>query len=264
MRSTRVVHLTDAGQRLVPHARTALRGLEQLDAALAVQHRVLRLGVLDVPIVELEGVLARLNGVVLDTTNHAAPALLDALVGGDVDVVLTRLDGPRPAGTEATLLRLDPVLALVRTNYPSATVAPGNIRTWTFDVSAFWPEFERFQSSFEGAVGAALHRLPLASDDFDRALDINDHLARHPQDAMLTISGNRVLPAGYRTVGLTPLQPYLAWSLLWRSDDRSAAVARFLDAARRASTQERWLRHDHLVGRPWLPPGDPWSHIFAA
>lgn len=139
-RSTRRVDLTEAGRFLLGRARTLLTEVDRttadLDALAAGLAGTVRLGFVgtatyDVlpPVArrvraELPDVRLELHGELL------GPALLDALVAGDLDLAVLRPGRSAPEGVVLRALRTEPLVAVLPAQHPlagAAEVAVGDL-----------------------------------------------------------------------------------------------------------------------------------------
>lgn len=129
-RTTRRVELTEAGHRLVPHARSVLAGVDgaTTDLRLLTEGRRGRVSIgfigtatYDVlPRVARE-VRERLPDVDLALRGELlSPALADAVLDGSLDLAVLRPDGVRRPGLELTPLRSERLVAVLPDRHPLA------------------------------------------------------------------------------------------------------------------------------------------------
>lgn len=188
-------------------------------------------------------------------------AQLAALREREIDVAVCRLTGAPSGDCQVELLRLDPVLAAVSASDGAApmSVYPARTRTYVGETGGEWLTRDDLIVAFEQATGCALHRVPVL-------IGAGQHVAaleRTHAPAFLMMSSSSSRPARRRLVGLVPLQPYFAWSLVWPTDS-PPAVTSFIEAARAVSTENGWLAVDKLPGMPWLPEDDFHRHRVEA
>ncbi|HEX6352391.1 LysR family transcriptional regulator [Actinophytocola sp.] len=126
-RSGRAVRLTDAGAAVLPHARAALRAIDDLrdvadEMAGLVRGRV-RLGmVTSCGVPDMPALLERFRrdypGIDITLVEHNSHALVDQLRDGTLDVALIALTRNDPEGLELAVIADEPIVAVVAYGEP--------------------------------------------------------------------------------------------------------------------------------------------------
>jgi DNA-binding transcriptional LysR family regulator len=121
-RSSRSVRLTDAGAAVLPHARAALRAIDDMrDAAEEMAGLVrghVRLGMVtscgvpDMPVL-LERFHRRYPGIDITLEEDNSDALVDKLAGGTLDLALIALTRKDPEGLELAVIADEQIMAVV-------------------------------------------------------------------------------------------------------------------------------------------------------
>lgn len=128
-RTSRTVALTEAGQRLLPHARSILRDVEiaemEMQALAGLKAGTLRLGLLQAPAtsVDIVGLMGefhnRYPGIEFEITDDPSELLVAAVAAGTLDVAVVGLDvADLPAGVDHLPLGADPLVAVVANDSP--------------------------------------------------------------------------------------------------------------------------------------------------
>ncbi|MCX5326847.1 LysR substrate-binding domain-containing protein [Streptomyces sp. NBC_00120] len=132
-RSTRHVELTEAGRHLTGHARSLLSEAERAQAHMAelatghagrVSIGFIGTATYDVLPRVARTVRARLPHITLDLRGELlTPQLMDGLLDGTYDLAVLR-SGPHAEGVNATLLRTEPLVAVLPAHHPLASDDP--------------------------------------------------------------------------------------------------------------------------------------------
>jgi DNA-binding transcriptional LysR family regulator len=267
VRTTRRVTLTPDGQRLLVRARDLV---QRHDAVWADVH-----GPVTQPVVVDLMSDGRLTGIrILDLARVRAPTLefrgrytggtgaaLDRLATGRLDVVLGRVGwlDARPTPTiEHVLFRLEPLAVLLPAEHPLArheAVPVRSLRGLEIDglpPHADTPEWTDLIVQFFALSGA--HSTPPHLP----AIGLEEqgyHLVRQGLPILTSIDHVDV-PGGVLRPLVDPV-PLYAWSMAWRRDSDSEAIAVLRDAAAELAASEGWLdRGREARGDTWLPEPD--------
>ncbi|MGC5014379.1 LysR family transcriptional regulator [Streptosporangium sp. DT93] len=250
------VRLTEAGRRFLEPARRALAAADLAVAAALDTRRPLRIDVwghLYAPMRTLAQVAA---GEPPLEPGHGRdlPAVIAALLHGDVDAAFGRVHAPLPAGITHRLVRLEPVDVVLGADHPLAD-AP-EIRPAQLRDSVLWSPGSLDRLDF-------LHRFADSFGIRDRAEGANLGLDRFLADLAAgerrfgLMPADVPLPAGpaIRSVPLVGPTPLYAWSLLWRGDGGHPLLKDLVGAFVSAAERNRWLEYD--PARDWLPERHP-------
>ena len=63
----------------------------------------------------------------------------------------------------------------------------------------------------------------------------------------------------YARLGTVPVQPMLAWWLVWRPENISPARQAFVDAARSVAAERLWKATDAFDGKPLMIGAAAWT-----
>ncbi|GAA2297395.1 LysR family transcriptional regulator [Nonomuraea roseoviolacea subsp. roseoviolacea] len=249
------VRLTEAGRRFLEPARQALAAADLAVAALADEHRPLRIDVwghLYAPMRTLAQVTA--PGPRLELGHgRDLPSVVAALAHGDIDAAFGRVHEPLHAGLTHRLVRLEPVDVVLSADHPLAhapEIRPSRLRD-----SVLWAPGPLHRLDF-------LHRFAESFGIRDRAEGTNlglDHflsdLAADPRRFGL-LPADVPLPARpeIRSVPLVGPTPLYAWSLLWRGNGAHPMLDALVSAFAAEAERNRWLEYD--PARDWLPEND--------
>lgn len=295
LRDTRHVTLTARGQQFLTEARRLLAIAQTMQQpARANTVRMAHVFELDTSRTVADTFAAAFPDAVLSEHAMDSASQLEALLQHRLDVAVIRIS-PRmlaehPDGWEHCLLRIEPLVLVDR---------PGPVTTGGGGVAG--PDGV-LDSAPAGGAGSPPAATDLLSADIEVFGDppesgsYNAHgeylsalecdlgvtlrwlgtpgafslcLARmtRPTGPTLLLEfqsyADRYAAHGLRVSWPRDVQPYYPWSLAWRAEQASPAVADFLHLARAESAGRGWLAYPAAaVGRAWLPPGDPaWSDL---
>jgi DNA-binding transcriptional LysR family regulator len=262
------VQLTAAGRTLLEEAPAALAALERAAEhtrrAGAAAATTLQLGY--TPVVGFDTLPALLATAEHDhpeltivAREHFSAAIPERLLAGDLDIGIAL--HPEPVGgVEGELLRSEPVTALLSTRHRLADRQSISLRELRDEPLLLFPRqlapayydrivtaceragFQpRIQSFHDPPVNAMLARLPGGHE-----IGLTPaSLAIHAAEAGLDIVARDIIDP--------VIQAEL--SILWPTRTPSAAVANFLDSARRCATNKHWLAApDRKTTTPSPPP----------
>lgn len=253
---TRAVQLTADGealrapaQRVVSAAARFKAGMRSIAGVLRVAHS----SNVDTLATVLDRYAESYPDVRVEEQVLPCDAQLAALREREIDVAVCRLGTAPPEDCHVELIRLDPILAAVapRAGVAPLSVDPARTPAYVGDTSGKWSALDELIASYAQAACCDLRHV-------DVLIGAGHHVAtleRTRARVFLIVSSSRAVPTERRLVGLVPLQPYFAWSLVWPADC-SAAVSTFIETARAVAENSDWLAVDRLPGTPWLPEGD--------
>ena len=264
-RDGRAVELTEAGRRFLPHARELLAVATDAAAATQLVTRPLRVdvwGQIHAPLLMIRRLAEAVPGLLVETSmRRGLPLALEALRRGEVDVAFGRvrdLGVPWPESLRHRLVQLTPSAAVVGAAHPLAgrsSIRPADLAAagselWVQD-SGTSPEVHGYLRRFAEWFGLRMHRT-------GSNLGIEQVLG----ELTATGTGACLLPAylelppgaGVRLLPVTGPVPRFPWSVIWRADDRSPALAAFLRQLSELSRDEQWTRFD--PDSDWLPEPD--------
>jgi DNA-binding transcriptional LysR family regulator len=265
VRDTRHVTLTARGERFLVEARQLLaiaQSMQQPDRVNSL--RMAHIFELDTSRVIADAFASACPDV--DLSEHAmdSAAQLEALLEHRLDVAILRIS-PRmvldhPAGWTHRLLRLEP---LVLVGHPGPAGPADSLLDRPLDVFGDPPESGSYNAHGDyltalehdlgvrlrwlgtpGAFSHCLARVTRAPGP-TQFLEFHSYAVRYAEHG-LALSWPR------------EAQPYYPWSLAWRDEPASPALADFLRIARDEAGRRGWLAHPAAAhGAPWLPPDDP-------
>jgi len=265
-RDSRHVILTARGQRFLEDARELLATADRMQ-------RPSRTGMVRIAhVFELETTRAIADAYAaahpdVELLEHAMDSItqLNALLQHRLDVAVLRIT-PRmlvehPQGWDHCLLRLEPLLLVGRPDgeeKDTASLYEGPLEVFgdppesgSFNAHGMYLKaFEReldLSMRWLGTPGAFSHCLAhrRRATGNARSLEFQDYAQRYAA-------------AGLPVYRPEEVQPYYPWSLAWRTNDPSTAVAELLDTARQLAREWGWLEPwPDPAARPWLPADDP-------
>ena len=259
-RSTRSVRLTPVGQRLLPAARDVLEALDAVGRLASTRRAALRVPHVpghDTTMLALDR-LARMHGefaveeLAIDDGEQLA-----ALADGRIDVAVCRLWDRPGQDVSCELLRLDPALAAFRPgpgdppdvlDLRRVRVAlPAGGRTGGIE--------EHLALELEKAIGGPLPRVRVAAGSGTEIAAFE----RAGERAFVSFEST-LLPGGrYVRVATVPVQPLVAWWLVWRHDNISPARHAFVEAARAVAAERLWKDTAAIDGKPLIVGGTAWN-----
>lgn len=271
VRDTRHVTLTARGQQFLAEARRLLAIAQTMQQpARANTVRMANVFELDTSREVADAYAARLPDVAL--TEHALDSAtqLEALLQYRLDVAILRIT-PRmlvehPTGWEHRLLRLEPLVLVGRPGGDAtdeAGLATASLHDGPLDVFGDPPESGSynahgdFLSAAERDLGLELRWLGTPGA-FSHCLARVTRSAGRTRFLEFHSYAGRYAEHGFALRWPREAQPYYPWSLAWRAEPPTSALAEFLRVARTESAGRGWLRPaPAAAGPPWLPPDDP-------
>jgi DNA-binding transcriptional LysR family regulator len=165
------------------------------------------------------------------------------LVAGEIDVGLV-LHPERMNGVESEPLRVEPVAAVLSAGHPLAGDGPIRVADLADETLLLFPRelapayYDRIVGAFERAgVHPRVTALRNPAASLARLLNVREvglipaSFAFHLAEAQDGIVARHVVRPKIQA----------EWSILWSAGTSSAAVARFLDSARRCAADSGWL-----------------------
>jgi DNA-binding transcriptional LysR family regulator len=254
--SVRHVALTPAGELMADSARRVLVAVDRFAAIAHDDRSVLRVAHVanaDTMSLVLAHVLERNRW--LQVREHVVPdhRQLQDLRDRSLDVAICVVRDRLPREFDACLLRLDPlVVATQGVHASTAPVDPRESPLYAATYGSAWPLHDAVIDEYARATGCQLTRVavPAGSGQETAAL------LRGARGRRALVASSALGDSDVVTAPLTPRQPYLSWSLVWRRDDASPEVQAFVSEARELSERRHWLDLAVAGGAPWLKEGD--------
>jgi DNA-binding transcriptional LysR family regulator len=256
------VELTEAGQRLLPHAKALLAAADATAKVARPGSWPLRLDVWG----QVQAPL-RIVGRLLDqdpelavelSMRRSLGAALEALGRDEVNACFGRvhdLERPWPGGLAHRPVVLERLAVAVSADHPLADAAllrPADLRE-----AGLWFPASGSPSELLGAYRrVADHlRIPLDTDGHNLGLEHTIDQLRRPPYRFILFGADWAIPdrAGIRLIPLDPTPCYL-WSLVWREGDRHPLLGRLRQRAIETGRTEGWLAYH--AERDWLPEHD--------
>lgn len=178
-----------------------------------------------------------------------------------------------PGGWEHRLLRLEPLVLVgrtagdtptdVRTAPPGDQPETASLHDGVLDVFGDPPESGSYNAhgdylgALERDLGVELRWLGTPGA-FSHCLARVTRSAGRTRFLEFESYARRYTAHGLSLSWPREAQPYYPWSLAWRAEPPTPAVARFLQVAQARSADRGWLEPaSAAAGAPWLPPDDP-------
>lgn len=265
VRDSRHVALTARGERFLADARTLLATAARMQREHEPDTvRVAHVFELDTSRVVVDAFTTKRPDIRLVERALDSIGQLHALLDGLLDVaimrVTPRLLAERPTGWHHRLLRLEPMRLVGRPGDPprrSASLSERPVEVFgDAPGSGLYNAHGEFLTAFERHTGITMRWLGTPGA-FSHCLAA---LSRAEGSAFLfefASYADRYAAAGLSVHEPAELQPHYPWSLAWRDEPISQAVADFLDIAMVTAGHRRWRRFADTATSPWLPPGDP-------
>lgn len=265
VRDSRHVTLTPRGQRFLDDARQLLATAERMvlpDDAGAV--RMAHIFELETSRLVVDAFVDATPGMQVVESSMDSRRQLDALLMGQLDVAIIRVTTAMmaryPTGWDFRLLRLEPFWLVGRPGDPPGERA--SLRERPVEVFADGPASPlynvhgQYMTSFEQESGIALTWLGNPGT-FDNCLAIVNRSSHSEYLMEFDSYARRYAEQGlpiYRPVELQPVYP---WSIAWRDEPPSEAVARFIQVALTTAGSNRWLEGLPGMAPLWSPADDP-------
>jgi DNA-binding transcriptional LysR family regulator len=256
------VELTEAGQRLLPHAKALLVAADATAKMARPGSWPLRLDVWG----QVQAPL-RIVGRLLDqdpelavelSMRRSLGAALEALRRGELDACFGRvhdLDRPWPGGLAHQPVVLERLAVAVSADHPLASACllrPADLRG-----TGLWLPTSGSPSELLGAYRRVTDhlRIPLDTSGHNLGLEHTIDQLRRPPHRVILFGADWAIPdrAGIRLIPLDPTPCYL-WSLVWRDGDRQPLLERLRQRAIETGCTEGWLAYH--AERDWLPEPD--------
>jgi DNA-binding transcriptional LysR family regulator len=256
VRSTRSVRLTPAGRRLLPEARDVLEALDAVGRLASARRAELRIPHVpghDTAMLALDRLAASGTEFALEEFAIEDGEQIAAVGDGRIDVAVCRLPRRPRADLCRELVRLDPALVAIRRGGadPPDSIDLRRTRVAVAAGRGRHSIEQRLAGELERRIGRPLPRVPVAPGSgteigaFERA--------REP--AFLTFESALFHDERYARVAVAPVQPHVAWWLVWRRDNVSPATRSFLDAARTVARERLWKTAAAVDGKPLVLGG---------
>lgn len=260
VRSTRWVRLTPAGQRLLPAARDVIDSLDavrRLASARRGELRVPHVAGHDTAMLALDRLAGAHPEFTVEELAIDDREQLAAVADGRIDVAVCRLSDQPPKDLCCELLRFDPALVTFRRDRgdPPDVIDLRRVRV-ALAVSGRADEVEdHLALELERAIGRPVPRVRVAAGSgteigaFERA----------GEPAFVTFESTLFGDGRYARVATAPVQPLIAWWLVWRREAISPARQAFIEAAHAVADERLWKTTDAFDGKPLIIGGAAWS-----
>jgi DNA-binding transcriptional LysR family regulator len=235
VRSTRSVRLTPEGQRLLPAAREVLQALDAIGRVVGARRAELRIPHVaghDTAMLVLDRLAAGAAETTVEELTLDDNEQLAAVMEGRIDVAVCRLPDTLPPRAKLCreLLRLDPVLVAMRRGEtdPPQDIDLRRARVALAAGTGHHSIEDRLAVELEPTVGHPLPRVRVAPGSGTEIAAFE----RAGEGAFLSYESALLRDPRYTRVAAAPVQPLVAWWLVWRQGSDSPVVRSFLDAAR--------------------------------
>ena len=255
VRTSRRVELTPAGRALLEEAPAALaaleRAAERTRLAGAGVAGTVRLGY--APMAGYETLGAILAAVEHDSPNVTVVAtelfsskIPDRVLAGDLDIGISLLPEPM-RGVRSAPVRTEPLTLLLGKDHRLADADPVPVARLADETLLMFPR-ELAPTYYDRVVAACERsgfqpRIRAFADPPPQAMVARLRTTREvglPPASFADYTA--AADPGFAARRIAEPEIRVEWSLLWSAGNRSAAVARFLESARRCSRENGWLR----------------------
>ncbi|MFI9274149.1 LysR substrate-binding domain-containing protein [Kitasatospora sp. NPDC052896] len=260
VRTSRKVELTPAGRALCEEAPLALaaleRAAERTRLAGAGAGGTVRLGY--APMAgygTLGAVLARVEydspNVTVVASEHFSSELPGLVLAGDLDVGIALFPEPM-RGVTGTPLRLESLALLLGTDHPLADTDPVPVSSLRNETVLLFPR-ELAPGYYDRVVAACERsgfrpRIRAFPDPPPRAMVARLRASREVGLPPASFAHHTAAAdPGYAARRVVEPEIHVEWSILRSARTRSAAVARFLESARRCAQGHGWLPPAHTT-----------------
>lgn len=265
VRDSRHVVLTPRGEFFLDDARQLLATAERMvrppDTDVV---RMAHIFELDTSRRVVDAVVETNPGVRMVESSMDSIRQLEALISGRLDVGIIRVTAGMvarfPVGWQHQLLRLEPFWLVGRPGDPPR--AQASFQDRPIEVFSDGPESPlynahgQYMAAFEQQAGVPLSWLgnPGTFDNCVAIINRSTHPAHLLEfDSYARRYAERGLPI-HRPVELQPVYP---WSIAWRDEPPSEAVAGFIQIALRTSRDSGWVERQPGMAPLWSPGEDP-------
>ena len=175
---------------------------------------------------------------------------LEALQAGYLDIGMDRLTRPLP-GIASVPLRYDPLMVLTVREIP-APMLRGTHLGYPHTSEERFRGWQDFCDAVQSELGVVFERVP---HDITMLEPIGQGQIRGDYPPVVALHGLRDYPGadGFTFQPFVDIQPYFAWSLLWRADETRPQVLAFVDTAREVAREKGWLDLLPDGAQPWFP-----------
>lgn len=175
---------------------------------------------------------------------------VEALLGGYLDVAMDRLTSPLP-GIAQMALRFDPLELMTVREVESPTLRSTRLGCPHTSEDRF-RGWQKFCAAVQRELNVVFERVP---HDITMLEPIGQGQIRGDYPPVVALEGLRDYPGaeGFIFQRFEDVQPYFAWSLLWRADETRSEVLAFIDTARDVARAQGWLRLAPDAAPPWFP-----------
>jgi DNA-binding transcriptional LysR family regulator len=258
VRSTRSVRLTPAGQRLLPAAREVLEALgavSRLASARLAELRIAHVPGHDTTMVALDRLAAAGAEFAVEELTIEDGRQIEAVRDGRIDVAVCRLVDEPSTDLCHERLRLDPALVAIRRDRgdPPDSIDLRRTRVALAAGRGVQSIEQRLAAELEPRIGRALPRVRVTPGSGTEIAAFE----RAGESAFLTFESTLLRDERYAHVSVAPVQPHVAWWLVWRRDNVSPGTRSFLDAARKSAHERLWKTTTALDGEALIVGGVP-------
>ncbi|MDL9979667.1 LysR family transcriptional regulator [Microbacterium sp. ASV49] len=261
VRDSRHVALTAEGVRFLRDARVLIAQAVRMTHPDDPGVRIAHIFDLDTSRLVADAYSTRFPEVPVIASSMDSQRQFDALLKGQLDVAMIRLTpamtAEHPIGWRHRPLRLEPFWLVGRPGDPPAETASLFERPLQVfgdpSGSALFNVHGQYLAALEHRLGTAFRWLGNPGT-FDQCLA----QMRRTTDAALLLEFESYA-FRYRNLGMPihqprELQPLYPWSIAWRDEPLTPAVARFLEVAAEQSAEREWL-YPEQTGPAWQPDG---------
>ena len=175
---------------------------------------------------------------------------VEALLAGHLDIAMDRLTEELP-GIAQTPLRFDPLMVMTVRELDHPTLRSTRLGN-AFTSRERFRGWQKFCSVVQEELNLVFERVP---HDITMLEAIGQGQIRGAYPPVVALQGLRDYPGaeGFTFQWFEDVQPYFAWSLLWRTDETRSEVLAFVDTARDVARAKGWLRLAPGAAPAWFP-----------
>lgn len=175
---------------------------------------------------------------------------VEALQAGHLDVAMDRLTAALP-GIAQTPLRFDPLMVMSVREVEHPTLRSTRLGN-AFTARERFRGWQAFCAVVQDELNVVFEHVP---HDISMLEAIGQGQIRGDYPPVVALQGLKDYPGaeGFTFQWFEDVQPYFAWSLLWRADETRSEVLAFIDTARDVARARGWLRLPREAAPAWFP-----------
>jgi DNA-binding transcriptional LysR family regulator len=267
IRTTREIHLTDAGRTLLPYAQRLVdledRALGEMGALMTGRSGRLRIGYYATSSPKLTTQLVKefrtkYPGVTVEPS-HASSALnLERLRKGDIDIGVVRLPMYDLEGVDVHVIETEPYVVALPSDHPLCREPAVDLNNLKDDLWVMYPRagnpghFDYLVSSIERLTGSTIH---VAEDEPFEEAQLSSVAAGNGFCLFQLSQAKRTLVECVAFRPIVPPDIMAQFALIWLPQERTTAVTNFIEMVIRHSEGEgTGVEGGRIIGPGHGPP----------